>query len=98
MKEVIDLAFKVVSMAFLNIQDYPIFLDEFGRSFDKSHRDKAYLLIQDIINNTNFSQIFIINHYEHSYGCIKNSDILVLCPNNITIPNDSVFNQHVEIM
>lgn len=92
MKEVIDLAFKIVSMKYLNLDEAPIFLDEFSASFDKAHRESSFIAINNLITNNNFSQVFMISHYEHSYGSLKNCDITVLCPANIAIPRDTAFN------
>lgn len=93
MKEVIDLAFKVISMKYLGLSESPIYLDEFAASFDKEHRHKAYTVINNLINSDNFSQIFTVSHYEDCYGSFTNTDITILCGNNIPLPKDNVFNK-----
>lgn len=93
MKEIIDLAFLVVSMAHLGMSEYPLFLDELGASFDKAHRDNVRQLIQNITTYSNHSQVFIISHYEEMYGSFKETDITVLCSENIPQLRDSAFNK-----
>jgi DNA repair exonuclease SbcCD ATPase subunit len=97
MKEVIDLAFRKVCMKFLSMQNYPLYLDEFGHTMDNAHRQEAARLIHDLADYTDFSEIFLISHFESSYGSFKNAQIVVLCPNNIVIPRDLIVNDHVVI-
>ncbi len=92
MKEVINLSFKIGCMKYLNMMEYPIFLDEFGASMDSAHRHSAINIIKDLIQNSNYSQVFIISHYESSYGSFKNAQVNVLCPNNIILPKDMQYN------
>lgn len=96
MQEIIDLAFRVVSMAYLDIRTYPLFLDEFGAKFDKAHRDSAFHVVSTL-NSSDFSQIFIVSHHEQSYSALRNCGVVVLCPKNIELPKGTLFNQHVLI-
>lgn len=93
MKEIIDLAFKVVSVQYLGLTEAPLYLDEPSKAFDSSHRTAMFRMIDNFLLTSNFSQIFMISHFEHCYGCIKNTDITVLCTNNIVLPKDTVFNK-----
>lgn len=97
MKEVIDLAFRVVAMQYLGLQECPLLLDEFAASFDSAHRQAAYYTINNVMAQSNFSQLYIVSHYEQTYGSLKNAEMTVICPSNVVIPRDAVFNQHVEI-
>lgn len=96
MKEIIDLAFKVTSMKYLGLEYAPLHLDEFGARLDESHRRSAHHAIVQLMNSSNFSQIFMISHYEHSYGSLKNCDVTVLSDANITIPKEMAYNTHVK--
>ncbi len=95
MREVINLGFKLVVMKYLHLDTYPLYLDEFGASFDKQHRINASRIINDLIHYNNFEKIFIISHYEESYGSLQNTDIIILHNGNIEIPTDTTFNQVV---
>lgn len=97
MREVIDLAFKVVSMQYLGLEKAPLILDEFGVQLDSAHRQSAHFAINNLINTMDFSQIFMVSHYESAYGSLKNADICVLHPSNINIPKDLVYNRNCKI-
>lgn len=93
MREVIDLAFRLVSMSFLKLQDFPIVTDEFASSLDKAHRQAAFHVISDLFSQASFSQIFMVSHYEEMYGSLSNADVNVLCPSNIPLPQNAVINK-----
>lgn len=95
MKEVIDLAFKIVSMQYLGLSEAPLFLDELGASFDKEHRKSVHSIIHSLSTSSDFSQFFIISHYEEMHGSFTNSDITLLSSTNVTLPRDLTFNKHV---
>jgi len=97
-KEIFDLAFMLVSMIHLGLQDTEIFLDEFSIKMDYAHRKEAMKMVMDLLNNSDFSQIYMISHYESSYGTLSNADITVLCPENILLPSDLKYNTHSEIV
>lgn len=94
MREVIDLAFRVVAMQYLGLKECPLLLDEFAASFDAAHRQAAYYTIGNVIAQSDFSQLFIVSHYEQTYGSMTNCEITVICPNNVTLPHNAVFNKH----
>jgi len=96
-KEIFDLAFMLVSMKHLGMDDYPIFLDEFSVNMDYAHRKEAMKLVLDLLNSSNFSQIFMVSHYEGSYGSLHNADITVLCPENIEMPAGMEYNVNSNI-
>lgn len=97
MREIIDLAFKVVAMRYLDLSESPLYLDEFGASFDEAHRGSATAVIKNLMDQQPFTQLFMVSHYESSYGAFTNAEICVLCPNNITVPVQAKYNQHVVI-
>jgi ABC-type oligopeptide transport system ATPase subunit len=97
MKEVIDLAFKIVAMQYLHLNNAPIYLDELAASFDKSHREAAYRMVNDLMINSNYSQIYIISHFADSYGSFNNSDVITLHDANISKAKGSAFNKNVQM-
>lgn len=86
-KEIVDLAFRIVYSKYLKISNYPLYLDEFGATFDKEHRIKAYDIINKVLIN-NYNQIFMILHYSDIYSSFTNSEFIVLDVNNIDLPNN----------
>ncbi len=95
MKEVIDLAFTITAMKALKLGDFPLFLDEFGHSMDPVHKEATTSLINTIMQQESFSQLFMISHDMLQYGSLTNTQVLVLCADNITIPKHCVYNTHV---
>jgi ABC-type hemin transport system ATPase subunit len=83
MREVVDLAFKLVYIKYRKL-DVPLVLDEFGSSMDTTHQINSYNIIGDKLVN-NFSQIFIVSHFESMYGRFSNSDISILDSSNLTV-------------
>ena len=78
MQEIINFSFKLVLMKMLKLQNYPLFLDEFGTKLDKSHKSKIFSVISSILNSTNYSNIFMITHVDTSYLNYKDVQIVDL--------------------
>lgn len=81
-KEIIDLAFRIVFTKYMHLNEVPLYLDEFGSSFDSKNISNAYYVIETLAN-IDYPQIFIISHFEHVYGSINNADFNILDSNNI---------------
>lgn len=81
-KEIIDLAFRIVFAKYMHLHEIPLYLDEFGSSFDPKNMSNAYYVIETLAN-IDYPQIFIISHFEHVYGSLKNADFNILDSNNI---------------
>lgn len=92
-REIIDLAFKIVAMRYLQLAESPLILDEFAAAFDKQHREGAMRGIQTLMETQPFTQLFMVSHYENFYGAFSNSEICVLDTRNITVPEK--YNTHV---
>jgi ABC-type Mn2+/Zn2+ transport system ATPase subunit len=71
-------------MEYLDMLDYPLILDEFGRTMDETHRIKAYDLIEEL-SKKYFSQIFLVSHFESMYNRFQDVDIVVLNDENISL-------------
>lgn len=91
MKEIVDLSFRLIAMKYLGLNNYPIYIDELGASFDEKHREAAFYLIKEMSGSADFSQVFLISHYNDCYGCLTNIDTIILSPENITV-TDSLKN------
>ena len=77
MMEIVDLAFRLVYIKYNRLVDMPLILDEFAKTFDKVHANKAYDVIDNVFVN-DFKQIFIVSHFESMYGRFVNSEITIL--------------------
>lgn len=93
-QEILNLAFVLVSMQYLGMENYPIFLDEFAAKMDQKHRQAAYDLIEYLIDHTEYSQIFIVSHYVEGYRNLSNNEVLVMCDANIVLPKQMSYNKH----
>lgn len=97
MQEIIDLAYKVVAMKYLGLEDFPLLIDEFGASFDEAHRPASMHAIKNMMDTMSFSQLFMVSHYQSIYGAFTSAEICVLCDSNITVPVGHDYNKHVRI-
>ena len=77
MKEIINLSFRLVLYKLLKLDNYPIYLDEFGMRLDKSHRDKINDFIFKLLNSS-YENIFIITHNNINYEVFKEYDVIEL--------------------
>lgn len=91
MKEVVDLAFKLVSMEFMGLKDYPLYLDEFASSFDPVHRLNAYDGIEKIRDK--YSQTFIVSHYLEVFSRFTDADVTVISKDNMFMGEIKKYNE-----
>lgn len=78
MQEIIDLSFKLVFYKLLKLDNYPLYLDEFGVRLDSTHKTKIHNLIFKFINNSNFSQVFLVTHTDVGFLNYKESTVITL--------------------
>lgn len=79
MQEIINLAFRITISSRLGLDQYPLFLDEFGRSFDSLHRKKAYETIYNELGTSEeFTQVYMVSHYLEDFGYYKECDTIQL--------------------
>ena len=95
MHEVIDLAFRITAMKALHLNDYPLFLDEFGSTMDPTHKAATIQLINSIMEQDNFPQLFMISHDTVQYGALSNTEVVVLSSDNMLLSKDAVYNQNI---
>jgi ABC-type Mn2+/Zn2+ transport system ATPase subunit len=93
MIEIINLAFRLVAMSYLGLQDYPLYLDEPGRAFDPAHKSAVVNMVKSLLEQSTFSQIFMISHDYAQYGALANAQLCVMNPTNVVVPKD--YNSHV---
>lgn len=93
--EVIDLAFKIAALKALHFDNYPFYLDEFGKTMDPAHKAATVTLINNLMQQDNFSQLFLISHDLVQYGALSHTEIMVVSDTNMGIPKHCVYNQHV---
>lgn len=94
-RQIIDLAFHLTVMLYLDLRDYPLFLDEPGEGFDEQHRIALMAFVRQLMDANQHSQLFMVSHYASSHGSFVNAEVLVLDDRNITVPG--TYNQHVRL-
>lgn len=93
--EVVDFAFKIVAMLYMDFTQWPLLLDEFGSGFDEQHRVNAMNYVKLLIDAKRYSQLFMISHYASSHGSMTQAEVCVLDSTNIVVP--MVHNKHVKM-
>lgn len=95
-KEIVDFVFKLLLMHHLDMQDYPLFMDEVGGTFDATHRDNLYRYIKLLVESNQCQQVFIISHIASSHEALTQADKCVLDANAVMVDSEvnKVFNLH----
>lgn len=97
MVEMIDLAFRVAASQCLGLDNGPLTLDEFGKTFDEAHREAATRVIAQMMENLSYSQLFMVSHYESSWGAFYKAQVTVVDKRNITLPSGVKYNENTLI-
>ena len=74
MQEIINLAFRVTFSKYMSVVGSPLFLDEFGRSFDPNHRITSYEVVERVLLNR-YDQVFMVSHFKSMYGRFSSADV-----------------------
>lgn len=77
MQEIVNLAFRIVFVKYLNISRFPLVLDEFGKTMDAQHRVAAYDVIDKVLAHS-FEHIVLVCHFESMYARFANATFLEL--------------------
>lgn len=93
-RDVADLAFRLAIYAYLDMYDYPLYLDELAPSFDEQHRFNIMNFVKAYVESSRCSQMFMISHYVGSHGVFTNAEVCIMDESNL-IHKPEVFNQHV---
>jgi DNA repair exonuclease SbcCD ATPase subunit len=92
---IVNFAFRLAVLKFLGYNDYPLYLDEFGRDFDEQHRTNVVPFISSFIEMGTYKQIFYISHFESIHGAFNTAEFVVLDPTNCVVPD--VYNKNVTL-
>lgn len=94
-QKVINLAYVVTAMKYLGLGDSPIYIDEFSAGLDDAHRTSSMYAIKTLMEQHPFTQMFLIDHYQSTYGAFTNAEICVINKENVVIPANAEYNKHV---
>ena len=93
MQQIVNLAFQLTVMLYMDLQGYPLYLDEPGEGFDEQHRANLMSFIKQLMDMGHHSQLFMVSHYASNHGAFVNAEVLVLDSSNIAVPGE--YNTHV---
>lgn len=93
--DIINQAFRIVVYKFLQLDGYPLYLDEPARAFDAVHSHNLILSMKELIDDERFSQVFYISHNYEGQNSFPNSQIAVIDDSHVTLKR--VYNEHVII-
>ena len=96
MQEMINLVFKIMFSKYKGFINYPLILDEFGRTFDANHRITAYEALERTISE-DFSQIYMVSHFESMYGRFGNADVSVLGTTGVDLNTVTSYNEVMKL-
>lgn len=94
-KQIINFAFQQTMILYLGLKDIPLFIDELGANFDVQHRLNLQPFLVRLMESQQYSQLFMISHYEAGWGAFNGAQYLVLDGRNIAVPDQH--NQHVTL-
>lgn len=94
-RDIVDFAFKLLVMKFMGLSDMPLYLDEFGSTFDEQHRQNLIPFINQMLELNQIDQVFFISHYVTTHGAFNQAEVMVLDPRNVSVPQD--YNRHVKL-
>jgi DNA repair exonuclease SbcCD ATPase subunit len=90
--EILSLAINLALRIVLNHMDYPLCLDETGRTMDNRHRDNLVNLLKRLLDDKVISQLFLISHHATIHDNFPHSETLVIREDNILLPER--YNEH----
>ena len=82
MREIINIAFRLVSLKYMGLARYPLLIDEFGRSMDEIHLIKSYDLLESI-SIENDIQMVVVAHIKAAYTRFKNFGVSIVSSLNL---------------
>lgn len=94
--DIVNQAFVLVVYKFLELQHFPLYLDELGRTFDEVHRLNLTLAVKELMDDDVYSQVFFISHSFESQNSYPNSQLVVLDDSHVSL--NRISNEHVEII
>lgn len=91
--DIINFAFMFVARNYLGMQDYPLILDELGRTFDAAHKDNLVAFLKQVLEMSTH-QIFMVSHDFRAYSSMP-AEYMVLSTDNVLLPHS--YNKHVTL-
>lgn len=84
-KELIDFVFMLIARRYLNVEHFPLFMDEVGSSFFEDNRVKLYNYLKLLVDTGRIHQAFVVSHITNSHAVLHRVDTNVLDPTGVMI-------------
>jgi hypothetical protein len=98
MLAIFNFSFRTCALRQLGLGHLPLFLDEFEAAFDDTHRQSAIYFVKKLLDEQAYGQIYMVSHYESNHGALSNlAQTCVLSKENVLLPTNIVYNEHVLI-
>lgn len=83
--DMINIGVKLTIMETLSMEGYPLYLDELGSGYDIEHSKTLCLLIEQLSEDDDYSNIFVVSNDPDvaKHLSTMNADLIVLANNNI---------------
>lgn len=93
-----NFSFRMCALRQLGLGHLPLFLDEFEAAFDDAHRQNAIYFVKKLLDEQAYGQIYMVSHYESNHGALSSlAQTCVLSKDNVLLPTNIVYNEHVVI-
>ena len=76
-RDIVDFAFKLTTMNYLDILDTPILLDEIFMHLEPKHKELAFKYLDELIGTSTISQAFMVSHRDESYTTIDDKTVFL---------------------
>ena len=93
--DVINFAFRLLVHKAMEISNYPLIIDELERAFDGPHKEALHHVIQSLVKDDTWGQVFVISHNTDGMLSYSNAEFVVLDDTGLTLPFE--YNQNVVI-
>lgn len=95
-KRMIDFAFKILLITYLELEDYPLYIDELTPNLDETHRINITTYLKSFVDSGRCSQLFMTSHYVSGQNAFRDAEFVVINSSNLlNIPesynNNAVF-------
>lgn len=81
-----DLAYRLTAYKAMNLQGYPLLLDEPSEGMDEEHRHALVGFIKMLANSGEFSQVLVVSHDSDVHSKLNEAEYCVIDPSGVTLP------------
>lgn len=81
-----NLAYRLTAYKAMNLQGYPLLLDEPSEGMDEEHRHALVGFIKMLANSGDFSQVLVVSHDSDVHSKLNEAAYCVIDPSGVTLP------------